>query len=292
VTRVTGFAYAEPTTVAETLALLRKHGDEATVLAGGQSLMILLRQRLVAPTVLVGLKAVTELKGLEAHEGSIEIGSMVTYRSASRSPALREHLPVLAEASGSVGSVHIRTLGTLGGSVCHADPAGDVPTVLLMYGATLVLRTPDGDEVRYPVDDFFTGLFETRRHPGELLVSMQVPTQPAGATTSYRRYSFREGEYPLCVVACRLEWNGSTCTGARIAVGGGGTHPRCLPELQTRLAGLEHSAIDPQALAAEARSLLRPVADVRGSTEWKAKVVAHVIGEALTEALERKAHRA
>ncbi|MDX6233232.1 MAG: aerobic carbon-monoxide dehydrogenase medium subunit [Nocardioidaceae bacterium] len=291
-TQVTGFIYAAPTTVAEALTLLREHGDEATVLAGGQSLMILVRQRLITPTVLVGLKRVAELKGLEAHDGCIQIGSMVSYRSAARSPLLREHLPTLAEASGSVGSVHIRNLGTLGGSVCHADPAGDVPTVLLSCDATLVLKTPDGGEVRHPLDDFFTGLFETRREPEELLVSIEVPAQPADATTSYRRYSFREGEYPLCVIACRLEWDGETCSGARVAVGGGGTHPMRLHEVEQRLTGQDRGAIDAPAVAQEARASLRPVPDVRGSTEWKATVVAHVLEQALTEALTREAHRA
>jgi carbon-monoxide dehydrogenase medium subunit len=289
---MTGFTFAAPTTVDEALTLLHAHGDEATLLAGGQSLMILVRQRLVSPTVLIGLKKVAELRGLESHDGYIRIGAMVTYRAASTSPLLRERLPVLAKACASVGSVHIRTLGTLGGSVCHADPAGDIPTVLLMSGASLVLKKTDGTEVTHEVDGFFTGLFETRRQPDELLVSIQVPTQPAGATFSYRRYSFREGEFPLCVVACRLEWDGDRCTGARIAVGGGGPYPMRLPEVEQQLVGTDHSAVDVASIGRGASDLLRPTPDIRGSTEWKAKVVAHVLEESLTAALEGKSQRA
>jgi aerobic carbon-monoxide dehydrogenase medium subunit len=289
---MTGFTYAAPTTVGEALSLLDEHGDDAAVLAGGQSLMILVRQRLVAPSVLVGLKGVAELRGLEAADGHIRIGAMVPYGVASSSPLLRDQLPVLAKACGSVGSAHIRTLGTIGGSVCHADPAGDVPTVLLATGASLVLKKPDGRDVTHDVDDFFTGLFETRRQPDELLVEIQVPTQPATATLSYRRYYFRPGEYPLCVAACRLEWDGDRCTGARVAVGGGGPHPMRLPEIEQQLAGAERSAVDAGSLGRAAQSLLRPTPDMRGSTEWKATVVAHVLEEALTDALEGESARA
>jgi carbon-monoxide dehydrogenase medium subunit len=281
---MSGFTFTAPTTVDEVLGLLGDHGQDATLLAGGQSLMILLRQRLVSPEVVVGLKQVTELRDIASQDDHIEIGSMVTYRSASQNTLLRDKLPVLAKASGSVGTVHIRALGTLGGSVCHADPSGDVPTVLLMYGATLVLRKQAGSEVHHDIDDFFTGVFETRREPDELLVAIRVPHQPSDATYSYRRYSFREGEYPLCVVACRLTWDGERCTGARIAVGGAGPHPHRITEIEQRITGQEITAVDVPSLTAGIP--LQPMPDVRGTSEWKAGVVRHVIEEALTEALE------
>jgi aerobic carbon-monoxide dehydrogenase medium subunit len=288
---MTGFTYAAPTTVQEALNLLDEHGEDATLLAGGQSLMILLRQRLVSPKVLVGLKGVAELRELDADDGHMRIGAMVPYCVASSSPLLRDRLPALAQAAASVGSVHIRTLGTIGGSVCHADPAGDVPTVLLASDASLVLKRADGSEVTYHVDDFFTGLFETRRQPDELLVSIQVPDQPAGATFSYRRYYFRAGEYPLCVVACRLEWEADRCVGARVAVGGGGPHPMRLSEVEQQLVGTDGSAIDTGSIARAARDVMDPTPDVRGSAEWKATVVASVLDAALTEAIEGRTQR-
>jgi carbon-monoxide dehydrogenase medium subunit len=286
---MSGFTYTAPTTVDEALGLLREHGQDATLLAGGQSLMILLRQRLVSPEVVVGLKQVTELRDISSHADHIEIGSMVTYRSASLNTLLRDKLPVLAKASGSVGTVHIRGLGTLGGSVCHADPSGDVPTVLLMYGATLVLRNPADDEVHHDIDDFFTGVFETRREPEELLVAIRVPHQPSDTTYSYRRYSFREGEYPLCVVACRLTWNSQRCIEARIAVGGAGPHPQRLTELEQRIADQEIATFDVPSLTDGIQ--LHPMPDVRGTSAWKAEVVRHVIEGALSDALEGKVRR-
>lgn len=288
---MTGFRYLGPTTVEETVALLREHGDDATLLAGGQSLMILLRQRLVVPGVLVGLKGVTELQGVETHGSSIRVGSMVTYRSLARHP-IAKNLGVLVAAAGSVGSVHIRNLGTIGGSLCHADPAGDLPTVLLMYGGILRLRTPDGGERTHAIDDFFTGLFETRREPGELLVAVEVAVQPADATYSYRRFSFREGEYPMCVVACRLDWDGDRCVGARVAVGGAGTHPQRLTEVEERLADATPTAELMASVAAEIRGQLQPVPDVRGTSQWKAKVVSHVLEDALVDALQQMVQHA
>jgi aerobic carbon-monoxide dehydrogenase medium subunit len=289
---MTGFAYAAPNTVGEVLSLLGEHGDDATLLAGGQSLMIMVRQRLVSPKVLVGLKGVAELREIEVQNGYLQIDAMVPYAVGSASSLVRERVPILATACASVGSVHIRTLGTLGGSVCHADPAGDVPTVLMATGASLVLTKADGTEVTHPADEFCIGLFETRRQPDELLVSIQIPTQPVSATFSYRRYYFRAGEFPLCVVACRLEWDGDRCTGARVAVGGGGPHPMRLPEVEQQLAGADRGTIDVASIAGEARGQLRPAPDVRGTTEWKATVVSHVLEQALAEALEGTSQRA
>ena len=221
------FEYRNPDTLDEVRALLAEYGGDAKLLAGGQSLMVLLRQELLSPTVVVGLGNVSEAKGVTSSESALELGAMVTYRSITDEPAVRTSSPILAHAAGSVGSVHIRNRGTIGGSVCHADPAGDVPTVLLVLDAELRASSVD-HSTSIPMADVFTDLFETQLTDTDVLEAVLIPQQPTGASFGYRRFSYREGEYPLAVAACRLEWQNGTCTGARIAVGGGDAFPKRL----------------------------------------------------------------
>jgi len=281
---VRAFDFVAPTSVDQALRWLGEHGDGAALLAGGQSYMILLRQGLVAPEVVIGLKRVRELAGIERRDGGLRLGSMVTYRAAAAADMVTAVAPVLATAAGSVGSVHIRNLGTLGGSLCHADPAGDVPTVLLTLDATLGTLRPGGDAATYPADDFFRGLFETRLADDELLARIDVPAQPAGATFGYRRFQVREGEYPLAVAACRLGWEAGRCTGARVAVGGGGEHPMRLPELERALDGTPADEVPAAAAADEPFAALHPAADVRGSERWKRRVLTSLVRATVADA--------
>jgi carbon-monoxide dehydrogenase medium subunit len=282
------FDYARPRSVDETVALLGEHGGDATLLAGGQSLMILLRQGLVAPSVLVGLDGVDELRGVSTDGSTLTLGSMQTYAAVAADPAVTAHVGILAAAAGTVGSVHIRNRGTVGGSLCHADPAGDVPTVLLTTDTVLQTVSSTGERRERRIDEFFKGLFETALDTGELLVGAVIPAQPANSSLGYRRHSFRAGEYPMCVAACRLDWDGSTCTGARVAVGGGGTHPTRLTEIEQRLVGTAPTPEDLGSIGAEIEQLVRPIADVRGSSDWKSKVVAQEVERALAEAMTRR----
>jgi CO/xanthine dehydrogenase FAD-binding subunit len=279
------FDFQAPTSVEETLRLLGEHGSGAALLAGGQSLMILLRQGLVAPELLIGLKRVAGLGAVSTVDGGLRLGSMVTYRTAAADPLIAERLPLVATAAGSVGSVHIRNLGTIGGSLCHADPAGDVPTVLLALDATLHTARPDGGGAAHAIDGFFQGLFETSLDTGELLVSIDLPAPPPGATFGYRRFSFRHGEYPMAVAACSLRWERGRCDDARVAVGGGGLYPSRLKALEDLLEG----ATAREALAAAATAgpyeSLRPIADVRGGEAWKRRVVTNLIRQTVADAV-------
>jgi aerobic carbon-monoxide dehydrogenase medium subunit len=277
--------YRAPGSVEETLDLLQRSGDGATLLAGGQSLLILLRQGLVTPEVLVGLKRVRGLDGITAGPDTLSLGSMVTYATAAGDPRVAERAQLVGAAAGQVGSVHIRNLGTLGGSLCHADPAGDVPTVLLALDAVLHTVSPGGAGARHGIDDFFRGLFETRLEPGELLVSIEVPAAPSGATFGYRRFSYRSGEYPMAVAACRLAWEDGQCTGARVAVGGAGEHPRRLPELEGLLEGIAAGDVIAAASGSEPFAALRPIADIRGSEGWKRRVVAELVRATIADAV-------
>jgi carbon-monoxide dehydrogenase medium subunit len=275
---------AAPASLAEATALLAADRDGSVLLAGGQSLLILLRQGLVAPTVLVDLHGVAELAGVSVHDGALRVGSMTTYAELAHDSSVRSAVPILGRAAGSVGSVHIRNRGTIGGSVAHCDPAGDVPTVLLGLGADLgIVGEERGRDVE--MDGFFRGLFETALQPGQLIASVTVPVPPASATTGYARFCFRPGEYPLCVAACRLDWSGGVCTAARVAVGGGFDHPCRVPDVEMLLTGRRARSAGIEELLTGTRSLFAPIADVRGSGQWKARVVERTLLAAVAQAV-------
>jgi carbon-monoxide dehydrogenase medium subunit len=279
------FQFVAPASVEQTLALLGEHGPDASLLAGGQSYLILLRQGLVAPEVLIGLRRVAALAAVERRGGGLRLGSMVTYRTATREPAVAGLFPVVAAAAGSVGSVHIRNRGTIGGSLCHADPAGDLPTVLLTLDATLHTVRPGGATAGHRVDDFFRGLLQTRLEDDELLTWIDLPEQPAGSTFGYRRFSYRHGEYPMAVAACRLGWEAGRCSGARVAVGGGGPCPGRLPELERLLEGLAADEVVAAAASDAPYEGLRPLADVRGGERWKRRVVTKLVRDTVADAV-------
>ena len=291
VSRMQGFNYAAPETVEEALDLLGCAAEDAILLAGGQSLMILLQQRLVRPSVVIGLRHIGGLDAIGITGGHLAIGAMATYRALAGNSEVRTHAPILGRAAGSVGSVHIRNRGTAGGSLCHADPAGDVPTVLLALGAELVAARAGRASSRYPADTFFTGLFETALAPGEMLTGIEVAPPAQTASYGYRRFSFREGEYPMCVAAVRLLWSDGRCCGVSLAVGGAADRPGRLAEAERALTGMEPSADIAARLLRGVRDLVQPASDVRGSGEWKARVIEKVVTDAVTEAvLEQVQH--
>lgn len=284
------FEVRAPVDLNEAVKIRDEYGPDSTVLAGGQSLMILLRQGLVSPRVLLSLKRVSGLADVRLAAADrtdvnfLKIGATVTYRTASANSEIAGWAPILARAAGSVGSVHIRNLGTIGGSVCHADPAGDVPTALLVVDAEATVISSGGTR-RYMVSDFFTDMFETRLEDRELLTDLCVPRRP-GSTFGYRRFSYREGEYPLAVAACRLEWSqDGKCSEARIAIGGGDVHPKRLPACEQLVAGTRVDEAVLSAMHEVTRPALQPAADVRGSSDWKREVAADLLVRAVGDAV-------
>lgn len=282
---MTRFDYVAPTSVEEVTALLSSHGSDAKILAGGQSLVILLRQRLLAPTVVVSLGRVEALRGITGSDESIRIGAMTTYSDVSRNALVNQVAPMLAKAAGSVGSRHIRNRGTVGGSLAHADPAGDVPVALLALDASITLAGP-GSARTCASTDWFTGLFEVAMSDDEVVTGVTVPRPPETASHGYHRFSYREGEYPMIVAAASLGWDDGHCTSARVAMGGVGAHPQRFAAVEERLLGSGVDAGDIEAATAVAGELMHPPSDVRGSTGWKRKVAVEYMKRALAEAGE------
>jgi aerobic carbon-monoxide dehydrogenase medium subunit len=282
------FDYRAPDDLDGVFDLLASHGPDARLLAGGQSLLVLLRQRLIAPAVLVDLKRVPELATIDAGPSGLALGSTVRHAQLAADPRIRAGWPLLAAAAGSIGSLHIRNRGTIGGSLAHADPAADLVVALIACDGRVVARTRAS--VRsHQAEDLPTGVFETCLDPGAVLTRIEVPVQPGTATVGYARFALREGEFPMCQAAVRLTWSGSRCTDARVAVGGAAERPIRLPATEALLAAVDRAAPDVEAVLAATASAtaqeVRPFADVRGSAAWKRRVVAAMVRRAVGEAM-------
>jgi aerobic carbon-monoxide dehydrogenase medium subunit len=194
------FAYAKPSSVAEALELLERHGDAARVLAGGQSLIPSLAMRLSSPALLVDIGALRELRGIAAKDGRLAIGALVTHTELERSAEVARHVPLLAQAVPHVAHPAIRNRGTLGGSLALADPAAEYPACALALDATLVLRGGKGER-RVPARDFFKGLFETDLRRGELLVAAEFPLAAPGDRSAFLELARRHGDYAIVGLA-------------------------------------------------------------------------------------------
>jgi len=279
------FVLHAPSTLDEALDLREQHGADSMLLAGGQSLLILLRQGLVAPEPLISIEAIDELDRVVGDPDEFRIGAMTTYATIAAHPELQAVVPLLSTAAGRVGSVHIRNRGTIGGSLAHADPAGDVPVALLALDADVVLASRSGGERQVPVKEFFAGgLFETVVADTEILTRVRVPRPTSQASYGYRRFSYREGEYPQCQAAVRLVWRDGLCRSARVAVGGAGPNPRRLSSLEEELVGTALHGDEIEHRVDVVLPELEPIADVRGSVDWKRQVVRHVLIAALQDA--------
>lgn len=286
------FDYRSPASLDEALAFLEELGPEAKPLAGGQSLIPMLNFRLARPSVLVDLNGVAELDGIEAcADGGLRMGAMTRQREVERSPLVAERAPLLAETMPHVAHPQIRNRGTLGGSVAHADPAAELPAVLLALGARFrVRRHGDGGEGReVEAGDFFTGLFTTALEAEELLTEVCVPPLPPGSGWAFEEVARRHGDYALAGVAAvvRLD-DGGACREARLAYVNAGPVPLAAPAAAALLAGEEPG---PEALRAAAEAAAReldPPADVHAASEYR-KHLARVL---TVRALERAFRRA
>src|SRR5262245_54160401 len=244
------FDYYRASSVAEASDLLRKHPG-AKVLAGGHSLIPLLKLRLAAPTAVIDIGRIRDLKGITFSNGRVRIGALTTHAEIAASPVIREQCPALAEAAQLVGDPAVRNRGTIGGNVAHADPASDLPTVLTALGATFEIAS-SGTSKTSDAASFFTGMMSTALGDHDLLVSIDVPARARGQGQAYVKFMHPASRYAVVGVAAALTASGGTCTAAAVAIGG------LLPRA-TRATAVE-KALTGQKLSADA--IARAAADV------------------------------
>lgn len=281
------FDYFDPTSVDEAIALLREQGEEAKLLAGGQSLVPLLNFRLARPKSLIDLNGVAGLAYIEARDGGLAIGAMTRQRAVERSPLVAERCPLLAEAVPLIGHFQIRNRGTVGGSIAHADPAAELPAVVSALDGQLVVRGPAGERVVEP-DGFFTGYLTTSLAPGELLAEVRLPATRPRTGHAFIEVSRRHGDFALVGVAALVTLDaGGVCTGAAIALTGVGPAPVRARAAEQALVGARPEKKAFEEAARRVREAVTPDADLHASAEYRT----HVSGVLTQRALERATAR-
>jgi len=282
------FTWYGATSAEESLRLLGEHGDSAKPLAGGQSLIPAMNFRLARPSVLVDLNGASDLAGIELRpDGALRIGAMTRQREVERSAVVSHHSPLVAETMPWVAHTQIRTRGTVGGSVAHADPASELPAVFAALDARYLLRT-SARERWIAADAFVTGLFVTALRPGELLTAIEIPRMPPRTGWAFEEMSRRHGDFALAGVACTLTLDeAGRCTRARVALFGVGDGPvvssRAAQVLVDAKLGVEVFREAAAAVDVE----VDPPSDIHATAAYRRSLVEVLTRRALARAAER-----
>ena len=283
------FDYYRAGSIAETGDLLKKHPG-AKLLAGGHSLIPLLKLRLTSPPAVIDIGRIAELKGIGVKDGRIRIGALTTHAELAASKELRQHCPALAEAASHVGDPAVRNRGTIGGNVAHADPASDLPTVLTALGARFESVGPGGKKT-IDADRFFQGMMATALGEHDLLTDIEVSAQAAGQGASYVKFVHPASRYAVIGVAAIITAAAGTCTSAVIALGGLVPRPVRASAVEKAIIGQALSADTLAKAAARVSEDLgdEVLGDIFASAEYRRAVAPVWVKRALTKAAERAA---
>lgn len=264
------FDYHAPTTIKDALALLRTHGDHAKLLAGGHSLIPVMKLRLIAPPVVIDLGRVRELVGIREEGGTVVIGAMTTHAAIEQSALIRSKVPLLAEVAPHIGDLQVRNRGTIGGSVAHADPAADWPAALLALDAQFVVTSGGAPRV-IPSASFFLDLLTTALEPSEILTEIRVPV-PATGGHAYEKVRQPASGFALVGIAVQLAIERRVCKAARIGVTGVTSHA-VRGAASERI--LQNQPVDAATIALAAEQIasgLDVLDDLHASSEFRAQL--------------------
>jgi len=276
--------YEAPGTLPEALDLLAEHQDEASVLAGGQSLIPLLALRLAQPTVLIDINGVDGLSGISRTNGWVTIGATTREYVAEESQTIADAVPLLAAALPLIGHEAIRSRGTVGGSLAHADPAAELPAVARALNAEFVVHGPDGERV-VPAAEWFEGYLTTSRGPDELLTEVRFLAARPGTGTSFQEVARRHGDFAMVGLATSVTLNSGTITDARLAFAGVSDVPARATAAEELLEGERPTAELFDEAARVAAAGIDPPSDLHGSAEYRKKVAAALVRRGLREAV-------
>jgi aerobic carbon-monoxide dehydrogenase medium subunit len=282
--------YEAPTTVAEAVELLAEHQDQASVLAGGQSLIPLLALRLAYPDVLIDINGIDELSGVSAADGWVAIGAMTREYVAEESGTIADAVPLLAAALPFIGHEAIRSRGTIGGSLAHADPAAELPAVARALDAEFVVRGPAGERV-VPAAEWFEGYLTTSRRPDELLTEVRFPAAGPGTGVSFQEVARRHGDFAIVGLAASVTLSGGAISDARLAFAGMSDVPVRAAAAEDLLAGERPSAGLFEEAARRATDGIDPPGDLHGSPEYRKKVAAALVRRGLQAAVDNADER-
>lgn len=276
-----------PTTLADALAVLTERGEDARPIAGGQSLVPILAMRLATPAVLVDLNRIPALAGITPGAGGgLSIGAMTRHRAVEKSMLVATANPLLSMAMPWVAHIPIRTRGTLGGSLSHADPSAEMPAVCVACDATIVVQSPSGERT-IPAEQFFRGVFETALAPGELLTRVDYPTWPHGRRAAFMEVARRHGDFAICGIATTIDLDQQRkVQDARVVAFGVGDRPLRLASVERALLSTDGGAAAIAAAVRFATDGLIARSDHHASSDYRMELTTVLTRRALTEALQ------
>ncbi|KAB2351735.1 FAD binding domain-containing protein [Actinomadura rudentiformis] len=277
------FDYIRPSSIEEAVSALSQAGEDAKVLAGGQSLMPLLRLRLAYPDALIDLDRVESLRQIRSENGDLFIGAMATHHQVVRDPLVLEHAPLIAKATATVADPAVRHRGTFGGSLAHADPAGDLPAVALALDAVFVVRSVRGDR-EIPAADFFVDWMTSAMEPDELLIGVRVPKLGPGWGAHYEKFHRTAQAWAIVGVACAVRRERGAIEDARVALTNMGPAPVRATEVERFIEGRSVSENSFRAASERAAEGTEPPGDLHGSPEYRTHLARVLTARALTAA--------
>lgn len=280
------FKYLVPSTLSEASQMLDEYGDDAKILAGGQSLIPAMRFRLAVPEVLIDIGRIEGLSYIKETDGYLAIGAMTTEADLDESGLVAENYALLADTARVIADPLVRNAATIGGNLAHADPANDHPATMLAYNAAVVAVGPDGERV-IPIDDFFVDLFESSLEENEVLREIRIPKPAANSGGAYVKIERKVGDYAVAAVAAQLTLEGELCTAARIGLTNVSNVPMRATNAEDALIGQVLNEETIRMAGQAAANECEPNADLRGSEAYKRDLVRVVTMRAIRKAMAR-----
>jgi carbon-monoxide dehydrogenase medium subunit len=285
---INDFEHFAPKTLKEALALLAKYGDDCKVICGGQSLLILMRQGLVSPKYMVDIKGIAELSYIKDGKDGLKIGATTTHRTVEKSPVIKKKYPVLAEMETRLASIQTRNWGTIGGNICHGDPAGDPVPVLIALNATLTLAGAKGTR-DIPVENFSLDYFEVDLKDGELLTEITIPPPPPRTGAAYYKFNVIESDLATASVAASVTLGAGdgVCQDVRIALGAAAPTAIRAKKAEKVLKGKKITDALLKQAGEVAATEAEPISDIYASDEYRLELVKVLVPRMTKEALAR-----
>ena len=268
------------------MQLLAEHGDDARVLAGGQSLMPVLNMRLAHPKLLIDINSINSLNGISRQNGTVRIGALARHVEVMELPIVAQHLPLIAEAMPQVAHVAVRNRGTFGGSIALADPSAELPACIVALGARVVLQSTRGRRA-VPAEEFFHGLYETAREPDELVVEVLLPEQRRDCVSVFMELSRRHGDFAIAGLACCTRIEQATLREARLVYFGSEVKPTLARHAMAAVEGKPWSRAVGEAACAALADDLDPIDNIFGRPATKLHLQRVLTRRALARAMER-----
>jgi len=280
------FEYFSPKTLAEAIALLQQHGSDAKILAGGQSLIPLMKLRMASPKRLIDLNRVNGLSYIKESDGFLTIGALTRESEIDGSELIHKKYPILADTAAVIGDPLVRNMATVGGNLAHADPANDHPATMLALGTEVVATGPKGAR-KIPIGEFFTDLFTTSLKPDEILTEIRIPIPPARSGGAYLKVERKVGDFAAAAVAVQITLDGNNVKKVGIGLTNVGPTPIKASRAEKALQGKPAEQKNIEEAARIASEEAQPVDDLRGSADYKRSLVRVLTVRALQKAIAR-----